>query len=424
MRKGQYDFSSCLLVLTLLGSLIPLQGQERFRPESEREQMREKSAYEKWIEQEGIPIYRGQAIASVFQLPLGPWKRMGVQGAFVVLDGTQGMIDAVVFEIPAGKGTQPEKHFFEENSLILSGSGKTEIWLEKDGERKTVYWRNGSVFSPPLNTWHQHFNTGEEPVRIISVTNAPFLMDFFHDSELLFNVEARIKSRYTGDPNYFDPEIARNYAPYKGKHSLSIVNIIRDVREARLSIAGQGYGDVDRHYVLSQNRMGTHIESFPVGTYERGHRHGPGASIIFLTGTGYSLYWPAELGTRPFSEGKGDQVQRVDWQNGTMYVPANQWFHQHFNTGKEPARFIKLGSPNGPGGRNVVYKMLASMDRQGGSLMIKFRDEDPEIRRMFEEDLKRTGAPLNMPSVEELVALEKEADETSGGMLQQVVVDR
>ena len=89
--------------------------------------------------------------------------------------------------------------------------------------------------------------------------------------------------------------------------------------------------------------MGTHIESFPVGTYERGHRHGPGASIIFLTGTGYSLYWPRELGTRPFSDGKGDQVQRVDWQNGTMFVPAGQWFHQHFNTGKEPARFINWG---------------------------------------------------------------------------------
>ena len=148
MRRGQCCFCLRLLVLTLLGSLIPLQGQERFRPESEREQMGEKSAYEEWIEQEGIPIYRGQAITSVFQLPLGPWKRMGVQGAYVVLDGTQGMIDAVVFEIPTGKGTQPEKHFFEENLLILSGSGKTEIWLEKDAERKTVYWRSGTVFSP------------------------------------------------------------------------------------------------------------------------------------------------------------------------------------------------------------------------------------------------------------------------------------
>ena len=113
-------------------------------------------------------------------------------------------------------------------------------------------------------------------------------------------------------------------------------------------------------------------------------------------------------------------MQKVDWQNGTMFVPDDQWFHQHFNTGKEPARFIKLGSPTGPGGSNVVFKMLADVDTQGPTYMINFRDEDPEIRERFEADLKRNGAPLQMPPLEELVALEKEADEVSGGMLQHV----
>jgi len=245
MRRVQRCFSLNLLALTLLGSWMPVQGQERFRPESEREQMREKSAYEKWIEQEGIPIYRGQAIPSVVQLPLGPWKRMGIQGAYVVLDGTQGMIDAIVSEISTGKKTQPERHFFEENLLVLSGLGKTEIWLEENAERQTVYWRKGTVFSPPLNTWHQHFNTG-----------------------------------------------------------------------------------------------------------------------------------------------------------------------------KKSARFIKLGSPTGPGGSNVVFKMLANRGMQGSSYMINFKDEDPEIRERFEAELKRNGSPLQMPPLEELVALEKEAEKVSGGMLQ------
>ena len=42
MRRGQCCFFTNLLVLFLLGSLISLHGQERFRPESEREQMGEK----------------------------------------------------------------------------------------------------------------------------------------------------------------------------------------------------------------------------------------------------------------------------------------------------------------------------------------------------------------------------------------------
>ncbi len=414
------SLSNIIVFFVLCGVLSSIQAQMRFRPESERESLGKKSAYEEWVEKEGVPIYRGQAIPSLMNLALGPWKRLGARGAYVVLDGTGGLIDALICEIPPGGKTRPEKHFFEENFLILSGEGETQVWLPKGGKKEVVSWRRGTVFSPPLNSWHQHFNTGKEPARFVSVTNAPFLMDFFHSGELLFRIETEVSERYAGEANYFDPEISRNYAPYRGKHSLSLVNIIRDVRSAHLNTAGQGYGDVDRHFVLSRNRMGTHIESFPVGTYERAHYHGPGASIIFLSGTGYSLYWPKQLGIRPFSEGKGDQVQKVEWQDGTMFVPADQWFHQHFNTGNEPARFIKLGSPFGPGGGNVVFKTLFNIRTEEIGYMIRYSEEDPEIRKMFEADLKRHGAPLRMPPLEELVKLEKEAESLSGGMLQNI----
>jgi len=419
MRRIEHEFFflPSLLILTLLGS--PVLGQMRFLPESEREAMGRTSAYEEWIKKEGIPIYRGQVIPSLLKLELGPWKRLGARGAYVVLDGTQGVVDSFVLEMPVGGQTHPEKHFFEENIMILSGEGETQIWVNDSDKKQTVRWKRGSVFAPPLNSWHQHFNTGQEPTRFVTVTNAPFLMDFFHNAELLFNIEADISSRYKGEANYFDPEISRDFAPYKGKHSLSVVNMIRDARSARLNTAGQGYGDIDRHFILSSNRTGTHIESFPVGTYERGHRHRPGATIIFLSGTGYSLYWPKELGNSPFTDGKGDQVYKVDWQDGTIFVPADQWYHQHFNTGKEPARFIKLGSPR-VGGGNVVFKMLAKTRREESGYMIRYGEEDPEIRKMFEADLKRNGGSLKMPSIKELAALEEQAERESGGMLQMV----
>lgn len=430
MRKTTHlcSFLTVLGILVFSISFNALIGQTRFRPESEREAMGQTSAYEEFIKTEKIPIYRGQALPSLMELKLEPWKRLGAQGAYVVLDGSQGMVDSFVCEIPTGGKTQPQKHFFEENIMILSGEGETRIWVGDNKKKQTIRWKRGSVFAPPLNTWHEHVNNGSEPARFVTVTNAPFLMDYFHDANLLFNIEADVKSRYNGEANYFDPEISKDYAPHKGKHSLSIVNMVRDVRSSMLSSAGQGWGDVDRHYVLSQNRTGTHVEAFPVGTYERGHRHGPGAAIVFLSGTGYSLYWHTSLGDTPFSDGKGDQVHKVDWQDGTIFVPANQWYHQHFNTGKEPARFIKLGSPR-LGGGNVVFKMQADTRKEGtgymsnpesSSYMIRYGEEDPKIREMFEADLKRNGSPINMPSREKLAELEEKAEKEDGGMLQNV----
>ena len=188
-----------------------------------------------------------------------------------------------------------------------------------------------------------------------------------------------------------------------GSHSLSIVNLVRNAWTWRLFHAGQGYKDIDRHFMLSANTMTGHIEQFPQGTYERAHRHGPSSTIVLLNGTGYSLMWDTKHGYTPWRDGKSDQIQRVDWYKGIMVIPPIQWFHQHFNNGAEPARFIKLGGSPG----HELYPMTGNVLEGGIRYTILFRNEDSHVRSLFVEELAKHDATIKMPPRGELIEMER-----------------
>jgi len=42
-----------------------------------------KTGYQRWMEQEGIPIVEGLAIEDVTDLALRPWKRLGGNGTYI-----------------------------------------------------------------------------------------------------------------------------------------------------------------------------------------------------------------------------------------------------------------------------------------------------------------------------------------------------
>jgi hypothetical protein len=82
-----------------------------------------------------------------------------------------------------------------------------------------------------------------------------------------------------------------------------------------------------------------------------------------------------------------------------MVVPPRNWFHQHFNSGATPARYLALrwGSrryrmgdafSSGEGKTDVDVK-------QGGA-QIEYADEDPAIHQLFEAELRITGAACGM----------------------------
>ena len=128
----------------------------------------EKTPYEQWMAQEGVPIYTGYLIPDVRALEVKPWKRLGARGALIDLEGAEATDGAYLCEIAPGASTTPQRLMFEEAIYVLDGEGETTVWHERQATQ-TFRWHKGSLFSPPLNVWRQHVNRGKTPVRFLSL---------------------------------------------------------------------------------------------------------------------------------------------------------------------------------------------------------------------------------------------------------------
>ena len=340
-----------------------------------------RSSYIKWVESEGIPFIRGFFIEDVKKVALGHWERIGGMTARFCLEGTGETDDAAIFEIPPGKGLKPQKYFFEELLYVIQGRGATTVWQE-GGPKRIFEWQEGALFSPPFNAWRQHFNgSGSEPARLLAVTSAPIMINLIHNINFIFNCKHAFKDRFDSEQDYFSG--AGSWLP----GLVWETNFVPDARSFQLlDRSERGAGGSLAHFELSNNTMCAHISQFPVGTYKKAHRHGPGSHVLILSGTGYSLMWR-----------DGESMQRFNWGPGSLIVPPERWFHQHFNAGAEPARYLALrwGSKKFFGimgeGSDRPFKDI----KEGGD-QIEYEDEEPTIRRIFEEALAEAGIESKM----------------------------
>ena len=347
-----------------------------------------KDTYKEWQEAQDIPLIEGFFIEDVKEVGVKPWALNEGLGALITLDGTGGTNDAYVCEIPPGKKLKPQKHLFEEMIYVAKGNGATTVW-QQDGAPHTFEWHTGSLFAIPMNASYQHFNgSGTEAVRLFGVTNAPFMINLFHNLDFIFDNDFSFKDRFNpADTDYFSREgtlegrffLTTNFVP--NTHTIEL----KDYKE-------RGARSRNIKFDLAGQVMCAHISEFPVGTYKKAHKHGPGAHVIVLGGKGFSVLWP-----------EGEEPTQVDWRPGCVVVPPMQWFHQHFNSGAEPARylalrwnsfrykFIRLGD-NGDAG-----SAYTSVKDGGGQ--IEYEDEDPAVHREFEALVSASGARCTMGDV-------------------------
>jgi hypothetical protein len=74
---------------------------------------RPNTPYDDYMEAQGIPIYRGIGVRRVQDMPIKRWNRMGGNGTFIQLYGTEGKWGCYVVEVPGAGALNPERHMFE-----------------------------------------------------------------------------------------------------------------------------------------------------------------------------------------------------------------------------------------------------------------------------------------------------------------------
>lgn len=339
--------------------------------------------YTRWVADQGLEIIDGIYVPDLNTVELKPWDSRGGKGVFINHDASRTTNDCYVCEIPAGGKLAPQRQLFEEMIMILDGRGSTTVWNDA-GQKVTFEWEAGALFAVPLNVWFQHFNgSGQKPARFVSVTNMPPIMNLYEETDFIFNTAHDFKSRFSGESDYFAPKDELNGFRLETNFVADAVNL--PLVEAKERGAGGGH----IRFNLAKSSMNAHISQFPVGTYKKAHAHGPGAHVIILAGEGYSLMWP-----------EGEEPKRYDWKPGTLITPPNMWFHQHFNTGDTPARYLAF-KYEGVAFRNSQGVPKAWISRRIGGHQIDYADESKTVRTLFADALAEKGLTSQMDSAYE-----------------------
>lgn len=329
------------------------------------------NAYRHFLEREGLPILDGSYVYDARTVELADWKRRGGRGAYLTFSD-QMVADAYIAEIPAGGQLKPQHQLFEEIILVASGQGASSIW-QKGGKKHSFEWQRGSLFAIPLNAWHEHFNaSGSEPARFISLTSQPVAFEFYRDQDFIFNTDHVFRERFDPDDQDYFTRPAKYLTEYYG--GILHTNFIADVRQIQLvPREKRGKGTRNMYIHLGGSTMFAHVSQFPVGRYKKAHRHGPGAHVCMIDSTGYTLMWD-----------EGQEPQRFDWAEGSIICPPAGTWHQHYNTGNEPCRFVAL------------HASTAVQRERGGLFQIDFENENPALRRLYEEECAKVGVKVAM----------------------------
>jgi quercetin dioxygenase-like cupin family protein len=360
--------------------------------------------YDRFMQAEGVPCYRGIGVKRVQDLPMTPWKRLGGKGTYIQLYGTEGLWGMYVVEVPSGGALNIERHVYEKQVFIIDGRGSTEVWNEGQTKKQTFEWQKGSLFSIPLNAYHRFVNASNSPALILCGTSAPNIINLVDNLRFVFDCPFNFTERYSGENDYFiqkddiEPDPVRGLAMKRTNYMADIINTELPLDNRR----SPGYRRVQPD--MGGQRFHLWIGQHENGRYSKAHKHTSSAVLICVKGKGYTYTWPEGLGMTPWKDGKGDKVIRQDYEPIGLVSAApmsGDWYHQHFGISKDPLRLSAWFGPNNhdamrPGVPGEAMADVWAMDIDKGGKAVPYHLEDPYIRNEYVETLAKEGVPSRM----------------------------
>ena len=347
--------------------------------------------YLTWAEGEGVPIHEDFGV-DLLAAETAPWARFGCDGAIINLKGRGDYCTVFLFDIAPGGQSAPLRHLYEDVYYVLSGHGSTQVETS-DGTTHSFEWGPKSMFAIPLNAPHRIFNgSGTEPALVASTNNANMILKLYHSEQFVFENDEWFTEREAAADRFAGEGEMTSIRPGR---ILWDTNFVPDLGSFELKPwEARGAGSANMQFILADSGMGAHCSGMPVGTYKKGHRHGPGLHIFIVDGSGYTLLW---------YEGDED-FQRVEWRHGMLFAPPDQMFHQHFDTSSEAARYLAIGL----GSKRYPLIQVRRAGSEGnrsdvsikeGGRQIEYEDQDPRIHRIYLEEIRRTGVESKMGEI-------------------------
>ena len=334
------------------------------------------TVYEQWVASLGLPLHKGYFNNDLRTMDLGWWEERQCRAAFLELAGQEECSETRVIEIPPGKTLPPYRFAVDEVAYVLDGRGLASIQASEGLPWQTFEWQKHSLFLLPRHSLRRLGNVqGDKPARLLFSSCLPLLLqstldpDFFLRNHYVPAASQSLEGFYSEAKVVTTAEGGR--AEWHG-------NFFPDMRawDKLVPRIGRGAGGHVVWIQFPNSAVGAHMSVFPSRTYKKGHRHGPGVVIVIPVGEGYSIMW---------QEGKEKMV--VPWREGSVFVPPSRWYHQHFNVGATPARYLAIHTAR------VVNRRVSDPVRD----QIEYPDEDPFIRQTFEKELAKRGLKSLMP---------------------------